>query len=547
MLATKAALDYETRKSYAVTVRASDEHGKAVDLAVTVGVTNMDEPGAVSFDPETPEVGRALTARVTDPDGGVSDATYRWAKAASQAGPYADIAGATAAAYTPAAGDAGQWLQATASYTDGHGGGKSAAGVAYAPGGETPGSGGPGSDPTPPGGGGTPVTPAGGGKPVVSIERFNNSCDAKRYQNCADGDVGSHELLYVYLHVDRLLSSRISGALSFIDPNPRAMEANGCRAGDRAEDCPVRQSFELSDRSLSMATTYFVPWSGNRRITVRLDPGSGYTVGSPSKMDAQVVDRQLHPPIRIAFFSLTVSEGAGETEIPVTAKASPAIRLPFMLDVVVSENAGTVLDLSGGTLSRFGEAGEPKVSGYKVGSLACYERRTECVGSITVTPRDNDIHVGARPQSVVLHTIPNDFVLGQQGGGRLSIPDDEAAPTVTLVATPSAIAENGGMATITATQSGKSSVGTTVTVKAVGDATTGASDAEFSVSDGKTLTIAAGSTASTGTVTVTAVNDNEDEGDEKITVSGKARNSNGSMKVTGTTVTITDDDDGDGS
>ena len=132
VLATKAALDYETRKSYAVTVRASDEHGKAADLAVTVGVTNVDEPGSVSFDPETPEVGRALTARVTDPDGGVSGATYRWAKAATQAGPYADIAGATAAAYTPAAGDAGQWLRATASYTDGHGGGKSAAGVAYA-------------------------------------------------------------------------------------------------------------------------------------------------------------------------------------------------------------------------------------------------------------------------------------------------------------------------------------------------------------------------------------------------------------------------------
>ena len=132
VLETSAALDYETKTSYAVTVRASDGGGNAAALAVTIAVTNVDEPGSVSFDSQAPAVDTALTASVADPDGGVSSVSWQWAKAATKAGSYADISGATGAAYTPAAGDAGAWLRATARYTDGHGSGKSAAGTAAA-------------------------------------------------------------------------------------------------------------------------------------------------------------------------------------------------------------------------------------------------------------------------------------------------------------------------------------------------------------------------------------------------------------------------------
>ena len=130
VLTTRAALDYETKRSYAVTVKAADEHGNAATLAVTITVTNVDEAGSVSFEPTAPGVGTALTASVEDPDGSVTSVTWQWAKASTQAGPYTDIPGATSAAYTPVAGDVGAWLRATASYADGHGAGKSAAGVA---------------------------------------------------------------------------------------------------------------------------------------------------------------------------------------------------------------------------------------------------------------------------------------------------------------------------------------------------------------------------------------------------------------------------------
>ena len=54
----------------------------------------------------------AVTASLTDPDGGVSRLTWQWSNADG------DIDGATAATYTPVGGDVGDTLTATASYFD---------------------------------------------------------------------------------------------------------------------------------------------------------------------------------------------------------------------------------------------------------------------------------------------------------------------------------------------------------------------------------------------------------------------------------------------
>ena len=42
---TKAALDYETKASYSVTVTASDSGGLSDSIDVTITVTNVDEMG----------------------------------------------------------------------------------------------------------------------------------------------------------------------------------------------------------------------------------------------------------------------------------------------------------------------------------------------------------------------------------------------------------------------------------------------------------------------------------------------------------------------
>ena len=109
-------------------------------------------------------------------------------------------------------------------------------------------------------------------------------------------------------------------------------------------------------------------------------------------------------------------------------------------------------------------------------------------------------------------------------------------PVATLVPTPASISEEGGVSTVTAELSGKSSAAVTVTVAAA--AGTGAVAADFTQT-GTTLTIAAGATTSTGTVTVTANGNAVASGNKQVTISGT---SSGGNEVTNATLTIIDDE-----
>ena len=54
------------------------------------------------------------------------DVEWQWVRSDTAGGEYSDVNGATTAAHTPAADSAGKYLRAKASYTDGHGPGKTA-------------------------------------------------------------------------------------------------------------------------------------------------------------------------------------------------------------------------------------------------------------------------------------------------------------------------------------------------------------------------------------------------------------------------------------
>ena len=118
---------------YMVTVVVSD--GKLTAMRdVTITITNVDEDGTVTLSSEQPKVGIALTATLEDPDGVVADSVkWTWhnvdAENVGQATADVAIAMATSATYTPKMADivlALGFLSAKASYTDGHGAGKSA-------------------------------------------------------------------------------------------------------------------------------------------------------------------------------------------------------------------------------------------------------------------------------------------------------------------------------------------------------------------------------------------------------------------------------------
>ena len=131
-----ATLDHETKPSYSVVVSVTDgkdssgatETVATVDdsVEVSVSVSNAEEAGLVTLSAVTPEVGTALTATLTDPDRVATGPTWQWSKSNTSGGTFADISGATSGSYAPVAEDVGKYLKAAASYSDGHGSGKTA-------------------------------------------------------------------------------------------------------------------------------------------------------------------------------------------------------------------------------------------------------------------------------------------------------------------------------------------------------------------------------------------------------------------------------------
>ena len=124
-LSFKSSPNFEEAKDvggdnvYNVTVKRS---GGSSDVAVMV--TNVDEGGSVMLDDLQPQVGAAVSADVSDPDGDTGETMWQWAKSMDKAADGEAIAGATSAGYTPGTGDVGYYLRATASYSDGLGAGR---------------------------------------------------------------------------------------------------------------------------------------------------------------------------------------------------------------------------------------------------------------------------------------------------------------------------------------------------------------------------------------------------------------------------------------
>ena len=122
------ASDAGSNNVYNVTVSASD--GTTTEsIAVTVTVTNVEEPGVVTLSPLRPKLDTPIVASVADPDTLNGTPAWQWERANGREG-WEAIDGATAASYTPTAADADRYLRATATYADGLGAGKTAPAMA---------------------------------------------------------------------------------------------------------------------------------------------------------------------------------------------------------------------------------------------------------------------------------------------------------------------------------------------------------------------------------------------------------------------------------
>ena len=116
-------------RSYQVTVHVRDgKNAAGMDdsadddsIRVTIMVTNLNEAGMVTLSSSMPQEKQTVTATASDLDGIAGSVTWQWARATIRTGTGTPISGETSNQYTPQTADVGQYLRATATYTDGTG------------------------------------------------------------------------------------------------------------------------------------------------------------------------------------------------------------------------------------------------------------------------------------------------------------------------------------------------------------------------------------------------------------------------------------------
>ncbi len=115
----RQAPDFETQPTYTVEVVVTDADSLSATVAVSVTVSNVDEPGTVALSTTQPRVGEPITATLTDPDGGVTSVGWTWSSGSAPSDGLSSTLNITPAMV-------GTRLQATVEYADGHGTDKSA-------------------------------------------------------------------------------------------------------------------------------------------------------------------------------------------------------------------------------------------------------------------------------------------------------------------------------------------------------------------------------------------------------------------------------------
>ncbi len=133
-LATGVTVDFETKSTYRVNVEVHDGRDGSGNTsttiddtqAVTVTIENVEEPGTVTLTTDTATIQARVPVTATlEDDDGPFGITWQWSRSPNGSDGWVNIA--TSATYTPTLeDDAGKYIRATASYTDGHGRNKTA-------------------------------------------------------------------------------------------------------------------------------------------------------------------------------------------------------------------------------------------------------------------------------------------------------------------------------------------------------------------------------------------------------------------------------------
>ena len=132
-LRTKEALDFETTSTYSVTVEVHDGRdgsgnpSTSVDDTqdVTITIENVEEQGVVTLTTLTGVIqARVVVTAELEDDDRPTGVSWQWSQSPNGRTDWVNIG--TGDTYTTTLADAGKYIRATASYTDGHGSNKTA-------------------------------------------------------------------------------------------------------------------------------------------------------------------------------------------------------------------------------------------------------------------------------------------------------------------------------------------------------------------------------------------------------------------------------------
>ena len=255
---------------------------------------------------------------------------------------------------------------------------------------------------------------------------------------------------------------------------------------------------------------------------------TGVSTGlSIAPADLTLVDNDaVATEVTLSLDVTEASESSNGRRVTVTGRLNGAAR-PSATAVTIEVGAATDTATEGSDYATVGAL-----------TLTIPASTTSGTVSFTLTPANDRIDESAESLTVSGSTTATGLSVTPPGGLTLDIEDNDAAPSLVLSVTASAIDEDGGTATVTVSTGTGSTFATDQTVQ-LSVAGTAMETADYTVS-GKTLTLPAGlgTSASMVTATVTGVDDNLDDDDEAIEITG-SRNS----VAFGTRQTIAIDDD----
>ena len=260
--------------------------------------------------------------------------------------------------------------------------------------------------------------------------------------------------------------------------------------------------------------------NNKKRVTVSGSATGGPDIAAPSDKTLTIVDDESRPSTELHLTPDSIGEDGGSSTV--TATLSHPSNLPAIVQVFATAVHPT----------RAADFALQSDNDFNFLTIAPGD--TQSTGTVTITARNNSVDAPDKTVSVSGGTLSANLAPEVV---TLTIEDDEQAPTVTLQLSPTEIDENGGMSTVTATLSHRSSADTQVTISEI--------EGAFTLSENKTLTIAAGDTQSTGTVTVTAVDNNIHEPDliRSVMVPAVADNDVGVVRSATVELMIRDNED----